>query len=338
MKQLPAINNSSLVLNLLQGLPNDYNLSHPEKILNSVERSICNLKENPQKLHGIRAEKMFGYIAASLGECHFVKQEDAGISYVTSEIAVPDYRLILKNGSEFFIEVKNNHGRFDSLVKLNESYIFKMLNYPGVTLDNLKIAIYWSRFHFWTLISIKEFSKKNGKYSIKMKNAVIKNEMGLLGDVLFGVEAPLTIEIITDPSEPSEITENGIGNFTTKDVQLYTGKGLVEKDTVEYGIIFDAVLYGLGGRWNEENYVKTNNNKIEKIIFNYHPCDENKRFAILTSLSRIATCKYNLNTTKNGVINRLQITYEESLHALYRKIQPLKLYHLFILKYRKDKF
>jgi len=145
---------------------------------------------------------------------------------------------------------------------------------------------------------------------------------------------PLKLEVITDLSKANEINEQGEGNFIISDIKIYTGRGLVEKDTKEYQIIFDLILYGLNSSWDEENYVELNNNKIEKIIFEYFPYERNQKQEILGSLSCVITNKYNLITAKNGIINKLQPNYEEELFDFYLKVETKKLRHLSILKSR----
>jgi len=189
MKQLPVVSDNSLMLNLLQALSYDHNINNMEELLILIHDSFNVIRKNPQKLHGIRIEKMFGYMAAILGQCNFIKQEDVGFSYVTSEMVAPDYRLILKDNREYFVEVKNCHKGSKAFVKLTESYVDKILNYSGVTLDNFKIAIYWSGWRIWTLISIKNFEKTDNGYVIKLEDACIKNELGELGDMLYGYYA-----------------------------------------------------------------------------------------------------------------------------------------------------
>lgn len=74
------------------------------KLVNKLKTDMGLSK--PHWLYGKKSECMFGYIAAILGKCVFIKQEDSGISYAKRDIAIPDYRMILDNNRELFVEVK----------------------------------------------------------------------------------------------------------------------------------------------------------------------------------------------------------------------------------------
>jgi hypothetical protein len=78
--------------------------------LHRLDAAFQAAKANPARLHGLRAEALFEYIAVTLGECSFIKQEDSGDIYSAREdLKAPDYRVILKSGQHLFVEVKNFH-------------------------------------------------------------------------------------------------------------------------------------------------------------------------------------------------------------------------------------
>lgn len=222
------------------------------------------IKSNPQRLHGIRIEKMFGYLVRALDECSFIKQEDVGILHTLHDVISPDYRLILKNGSEFYVEVKNCHKKLGAYLKLNKLYVSKILNYPKVSLVNLKIAVYWSSWGVGTLTPLINFDQEEDKYIIKMKDALVRNELGLLGDMYYMGIAPLRLEFIADFSKSTELDESGKAGFTIQDVKIYTGKGLVESNTVEAKVIFDLIVHGINGAWHEENYAELKRIRLKK--------------------------------------------------------------------------
>src|SRR5687768_2078302 len=62
------------------------------------------VRGQPNVLHGWRIQSMFAYVAASLGAVDVVKEEDAGRLIARSEnLQVPDYRLVLQDGKEYFV-------------------------------------------------------------------------------------------------------------------------------------------------------------------------------------------------------------------------------------------
>jgi hypothetical protein len=65
-----------------------------QQFLSNISASLQRSKNNPMLLHGLRAEDLFKFVAASLGKCSFIKQEDVGEPIACSEnIQPPDYHL-----------------------------------------------------------------------------------------------------------------------------------------------------------------------------------------------------------------------------------------------------
>lgn len=59
-------------------------------------------------IYGRRTEAMFSYVVASLGKCTLIKKEDAGDVFSNDiDITIPDYRLVMEDGSQMLVEVKN---------------------------------------------------------------------------------------------------------------------------------------------------------------------------------------------------------------------------------------
>lgn len=331
MKQLPAIDKQLSTLSLLRGL-SSCDLSKPEELLTDIRNVIYDIKKHSQKAYGIRTEKMFGFIAARLGNCSFIKQEDEGTSYISKETLIPDYRLILNNNQELFVEVKNCHVGLKPKIVLKEEYISKLLNYPNLTLDNLKIAVYWSKWKFWTLTAIPDFDKNGNKYTLSMLNALVKNQMYLLGDFLFACRWPLRLEFIADLSASTEIDENGKCLYTIKDVQAFVAGDLVE-DNIEKNIVFNLILFGLDGdSWEENDHVELIENKLQRIIFEYSPVMKNEmEITVINPLSRIIATHYSSVTIKDCQIKSFSIKYDEKYLEPLLEAKNEKLKNIFIL-------
>jgi hypothetical protein len=66
--------------------------------------------QNPIFLYGFRTQTMFEYVASSLGKCAVIKTEDAGSVHTEeADLKVPDFRIVLTEGTQFLVEVKNFH-------------------------------------------------------------------------------------------------------------------------------------------------------------------------------------------------------------------------------------
>ena len=80
-------------------------------------------------IYGRRTEAMFSYVAASLGNCNIIKKEDSGdVLSSNPEIIVPDYKLVLKDGTQLLVEVKNyRQSKPFAEFSVKTSYIDKLL-------------------------------------------------------------------------------------------------------------------------------------------------------------------------------------------------------------------
>jgi hypothetical protein len=102
------------------------------KFIERLEAEFRNAKDNPIVIQGLRTQAMFEYIIASLGSCVLIKAEDAG-SVISREndILPPDLRVVLKDGKEVLIEVKNYYQK-DPLdpYTIRERYVKRLSNIP----------------------------------------------------------------------------------------------------------------------------------------------------------------------------------------------------------------
>jgi hypothetical protein len=83
-------------------------------------------RKNPALVHGFRAQTMFAYMAAALGACKIITEEDSGEFYVASpDFKRPDFRILTNAGAELFVEVKNFH-QTDPLTRIPHKPVEQM--------------------------------------------------------------------------------------------------------------------------------------------------------------------------------------------------------------------
>jgi hypothetical protein len=81
---------------------------HDDHFINQIGLEFKAAKSSPTFIHGIRTQNMFEYIVASLDNVKMLKSEDSGSIHVEKDgIAIPDFRIVDKEGGEFLVEVKN---------------------------------------------------------------------------------------------------------------------------------------------------------------------------------------------------------------------------------------
>lgn len=170
----------------------------------SAERFASLLRDavqivDPIQFHGARTQAMFGYVAASLGQCRSVKEEDVGRSFSADKgSALPDYRLVTNDGTELLVEVKNCHadptaGSF----RISPSKVAELQRYASIARVGLRFAVYWSRIGQWTLFAPQHLKadRKSGKLFVSFLDAFAHSEMETLGDKAIATSPPITMDI-----------------------------------------------------------------------------------------------------------------------------------------------
>ncbi len=84
-------------------------VSDQHRVAATVEQFRAGLRGSlatPSRVRGWVSDQLFGLIAADLGGCALVKQEDAGILFHEDDVKIPDWRLTLSSGVSLLVEVK----------------------------------------------------------------------------------------------------------------------------------------------------------------------------------------------------------------------------------------
>ena len=298
-------------LDLFRMLANQegYKLTDPEsnnEFINNLKEDFTKSKNNPIQLHGFRIQAMFEYVVTSLGKCIIVKTEDAGGLYtIDPKIKIPDLRVVLNDGQEFLIEVKNFHqsNPFKRLI-MKKEYLDELQHYASIFNKTVKIAIYWSRWNVWTLIAIDIFKRENNKCSLTFESALKFNEMAILGDYSLGTISPLKLRVFTDPLNPRTIDTNGNVIFKIGGLELFCNENRITTPR-EKNLALFLMLYG---DWPSEG-VETIINNDELISFDFvsQPIESNsdQGFDMIGVMSGMISRHFNKLTTEEGVIKHL---------------------------------
>jgi hypothetical protein len=270
-----------------------------------VEAAVAAGRGQAIVLHGRRVQAMFAYVAASLGEIEVIKEEDAGRVISRSKtIQTPDYRVLLENGDEFFVEVKNCHKSNPAArMSIKRSSFDSLAEYARVFGRSASLAVYWSKWNAWTLVPFSAIELDDNRASISFLEASKRNEMVLLGDLAVGTKAPLVLRFVADPDKPRQILEGGREvPFTIGAVEMYCGHVLIE-DNTERNIAFYLMRYG---RWIEEAVPVIEGNLLKSADFVFRPVeDTNQGFEIVGNVSGMISQRYNELTTTERSIRRL---------------------------------
>lgn len=279
--------------------------SHAQ-FLSFVAQALTNSRQNPAQLHGRHTEAKFGFVAASLGECAIIKEEDAGEVYVENaeSLVPPDYRLRLRSGEELFVEAKNHHKKqASSEWRVKDTYLQSLLAYASAFDRELKLAIFWSRMNLWSLVAPERLTRRGKWHSITLGEAMKASEMGLLGEVMIGTRPPLVFKIITDPGAPRTVDADGQCAFTIGGVQFFCAGQQID-DRLERDLAWYFIRYG---SWACTNNAQITDGVLESIEFVFEPQEqEDQGFELLGPLSGMISRFYDqLTRGSNGGLRSL---------------------------------
>jgi hypothetical protein len=216
-----------------------------EAFLLELKEKIESSRNNDILIHGLRIQAMFAYVAAALGACRVIKEEDAGEFYSTDlEIRAPDFRIVTLDDRELLVEVKNCHtlkpGRD---YRFARTYFDGLKSYARLFRTELFVAIHWSQLRLWTLVGADCFRCLGDEYAISFPDAMKCNDMRTLGDCQIGTIPSLTLKVLSDPARPRNVDASGHAEFTIGQVELYCGDRVIE-DPVEKRIAWFLMNYG----------------------------------------------------------------------------------------------
>jgi hypothetical protein len=310
MKKLPRNPEIFETLELFKSLGRDGGLSFKDeqsgaKFLQRLDVAFQSAKANSARLHGLRAQSLFEYIAVSLGQCLFIKHEDAGDIYTSQqEVKPPDFRVILKDRTEIFVEVKNFYQR-DPLEKyqIKGSYLTQLKAYADLFNVELKLAVYWTQWNLWTLSSTTHLQEKKGNYLLDFRDALINNEMDLLGERRIATIPPLVFRVFTDPSKPRTLKGDGNVEFTIGGIEIWAG-GVKIDDKNEQNLVLAFMFFG---DWSEDTQAMIEKDQLISFDFIFEPFErsENQPFDMIGSLSGMVSRQFHIVTAPEGETERL---------------------------------
>lgn len=321
MKKLIRNPNKFDVLELFSSMAttNGYKINNLHSIDDFIKKISSSIKEsstNDIMKFGKRIESLFAYVIGALGQVKLLKQEDVGNIYsLDDDILAPDYKAILKDNTQFLIEVKNFYLKdFKKEFILKKDYYLKLQKYADINNIPLKFAIYFSTMNQWVLLPITAFKKNKKTFSIDFATACAKSEMSLLGDRMIGTTPNLEIHMLTNKHESKPITTSGIVDFTIREIKFFCNKNEI-KNTIEKNITFDLIKYG---KWEEDTEIIMEKDNFIGIKFIYAPTEiSEQNFEIIGTLSGMISNKFKEMTINNGEVEALDLDLNPSLFKIF---------------------
>jgi len=285
---------------------------YTDRLLAQLKPDIERVLQDPAWRHGRRVQNMFEAMVVAFDYFRLIKTEDAGTLHPADQYSLPDFRIVLKDGSQILVEVKNVYRQapFQQRFEMRASDLEKKIRYANAVGIPLKLAVYWARWGIWTLIDPKHLQTKGTKKYIDMMDAARFNETACIGDQTIGTRAPLTIRFVADRTKERRVAEDGKAPFTIAAVEV-----LCEGEVLT-GLDRDLALLMIQfGEWREEESVPVvNGDVLDAVDFNWVPEQmSDQGFDIVGSASRMFARYYSLRTIDGGQVVRTAFTLEPGL-------------------------
>ena len=293
------------------------------EFVNSAKTALSDAQEDDALLHGQRAQAMFEAMLVSMGAFRLLKSEDNGRVHSDGSHIAPDFRIVLDDKEQWLVEVKNIYipDPFQQSRRImKKAYLEKLEKYSQATGGKLKLAVYWAKWHIWTLVSPDRFADgailrtlftSGDRFSPrrKLKTATLDllkaNELGRLGDRMIGSKPPLKFRLLADSAHPiSEVTDGSVG-FTIGDVQLFCGEEEIN-DPIEREIAWTLMLYG---DWEvTDPEIVSEGGTTIGVEYQWWPSQRQKQgYEIIGTLSQIFTRHYSALTVEGQDVVQLHV-------------------------------
>lgn len=180
---------------------------------------------NPTLIYGSRTERLFEATVLSLGKFRLLKTEDVGRVHATDTCRVPDFRVVLDDGEQWLIEVKNVrcNDPFKQEMRVSADYLASLQSYADMVGAPLKLAIFWSLWSIWTVVSPDRFRRPRGGLHITMQGAIVANESGRLGEVTIMTKPPLRLVLGAETDMPRSLSSEGMAQFIVGSARFLSG-------------------------------------------------------------------------------------------------------------------
>jgi hypothetical protein len=262
-------------------------------------------RQSDDKLfHGQRTEILFAYVTAALGGCCLIKSEDAGEVYsADDDLRVPDYRLITTNGRQLLVEVKNFHAADPQRpFQIRTADLRGLEKYATALGCELFLAIYWSRWKQWTLITPGVLHASGEARTISMIQAIPRSQMSILGDRLLGTVPSLALRLVSSSEDDQAIGKNGECQFTTRAVELYCGDQRIE-DPLEQRIAWFLMM---NGNWEvSARPTEMDGARVAAITYVVEPperANPDQEFEFIGRLSDMVSRQFDAATVTDGEV------------------------------------
>jgi hypothetical protein len=122
--------------------------------------------------------------------------------------------------------------------------------------------------------------------------------MGRFGDITIGLIPPLVFRVVTDPSKPRIVDNQGEVDFTVKNVEIMAG-GVTLDDKNDRNLALSLMLFG---DWSEDSRCVIERDQLTSFDFLFEPLErsENQSFEMIGTMSGMISRQFNSLTAPEG--------------------------------------
>jgi len=271
-------------------------------------------------LQGQRVEGMFEAMIIALGGCRMIKAEDGGKVWPEAEFRVPDFRLVLQDGAQWLVEVKNVYCEDPGEQRkkiMTAAYRRPMEAYAKATGAELKLAVFWARWSIWTLVTPSKLAAEGEDLELDMITAITVSELSKLGDESISTSGPLVMRLTADSEKPRFLDENDVAQFIVGKAQVFS-QGRELMDPTDQQIAWILMNFG---QWSFEGPIAMMDGEhLLGVEFVHEPEEASEQgFDHVGTLSRMFARYYANHTLEERAVVRLAAPPSPDLFAPFRE-------------------
>jgi len=300
---------SANLLEVVERLARNHNLdihdvSAREAIAGLFANEFQKVVDNPNRIFGWRTEAMFAFVAASLGKVQMLKGEDTGLLVSATAVTPPDYRLLLSNGAQMFVEVKNwnPNGVFPKPFRIRSVDVNRLRAYSSAFGIELRFAIYWRKPNQWTFTREDDFEQIGDKLQIAFVDAMKRSTMCDLGDFMVGTVPPLSLQLTSE--RPIQLPEEGNIEFRIGRASLSSGGVKIESE-LERQLAWYFMRFGSWTAFRQKPIIHGNEFLGLENLLEPEEWEPSQGFALLGSLSSMISNVFRFRTTRDDRVSLL---------------------------------
>lgn len=266
--------------------------------------------QNSARLFGWHTQVMFGQVVRGLGKAVLVSEQDQGTTWArpTDVVRPGDYRVVLPDGRNLSIEVKNHASKgLDKPFRLRRADLQGLVRHAELTRSEPRVAIYWTGPGLWLLVDPARFTTRDSKAEITMTTAMGENEMAVLGDEMIGTVPPLELVIdVVETGLTKQADDNGRREATIQIRRITIEAGDQALRTRAARRLAFYLIWN--GKWRETEHDDFEAGRLQRIRFRYEPEDwpREQGFAFLGWRSELIARSFWLRTSDEGLITKLR--------------------------------